>query len=168
MLKEESNLLNNISYTFYPVHIVVVILLLRKMVLPCRAPPSATTSKVKKIKENSLDLIPSPSVKIQIMGGKVCLRCKGKYWRAYSHQNFENIKFVDINQQCFALLPQVNFPAKIWIFTEGDGIKSRLSSFTKSLLLYFPWLLASAISSENCNAKTVPLLEKEVFVLIVS
>ena len=26
-------------------------------------------------------------------------------------QTFENKKFVDINQQCFALLPQVNFPA---------------------------------------------------------
>ena len=34
--------------------------------------------KVEKILEDSLDLIPSPSVKIQIMGGKVCLRCKGK------------------------------------------------------------------------------------------
>ena len=37
-------------------------------------------SKVEKILKGSLDLIPSPSpsVKIQIMGGKVCLRCKGK------------------------------------------------------------------------------------------
>ena len=37
-------------------------------------------TKVEKIKEDSLDLIPSPSlsVKIQILGGKVCLRCKGK------------------------------------------------------------------------------------------
>jgi len=36
--------------------------------------------KVKKILKGSLDLIPSPSpsVKIQIMGGKVCLRGKGK------------------------------------------------------------------------------------------
>ena len=34
--------------------------------------------KVEKILKDSLDLIPSPSVKIQIMGGKVCLRCKGK------------------------------------------------------------------------------------------
>jgi hypothetical protein len=25
-------------------------------------------------------------------------------------QTFENKKFVDISQQCFALLPQVNFP----------------------------------------------------------
>ena len=36
--------------------------------------------KVEKILKSSLDSIPSPSpsVKIQIMGGKVCLRCKGK------------------------------------------------------------------------------------------
>ena len=34
--------------------------------------------KVEKNLKGSLDLIPSPSVKIQIMGGKVSLRCKGK------------------------------------------------------------------------------------------
>ena len=34
--------------------------------------------KVEKILKGSLDSIPSPSVKIQIMGGKVCLRSKGK------------------------------------------------------------------------------------------
>ena len=36
--------------------------------------------KVEKIEEDSLDLIPSPSssVKIEIMGRKVCLRFKGK------------------------------------------------------------------------------------------
>ena len=36
------------------------------------------TFKVEKILKGSLDLIPSPSMKIQIMGGKVGLRCKGK------------------------------------------------------------------------------------------
>ena len=37
------------------------------------------SGKVEKILKGSLDLIPStsPSVKIQIMGGKVYLRCKG-------------------------------------------------------------------------------------------
>ena len=50
--------------------------------------------KVEKILKGSLDRIPSPSVKIQIMGGKVCLRCKGKiFWKQ---------KFVDITQQCCA------------------------------------------------------------------
>ena len=40
----------------------------------------ADSGKVEKILKGSLDWIPSPSpsVKIQIMGGKVCLRCKGK------------------------------------------------------------------------------------------
>ena len=38
------------------------------------------TLKLENVLKGSLDLIPSPSpsVKIQIMGGKVCLRCKGK------------------------------------------------------------------------------------------
>ena len=41
---------------------------------------TALVFKVENILKGSLDLIPSPSpsVKIQIMGGKVCLRCKGK------------------------------------------------------------------------------------------
>ena len=36
--------------------------------------------KVEKVLKGSLDSIssPSPLIKIQIMGGKVCLRCKGK------------------------------------------------------------------------------------------
>ena len=34
--------------------------------------------KVEKVLKGSLDLIPSPSVKSQIMGWKVCLRCKGE------------------------------------------------------------------------------------------
>ena len=40
----------------------------------------ADSGKVEKILKGSLDSISSPSlsVKIQIMGGKVCLRCKGK------------------------------------------------------------------------------------------
>ena len=34
--------------------------------------------KVEKNLKGSLDSIPAPSVKIQVMGGKVCLGCKGK------------------------------------------------------------------------------------------
>ena len=33
--------------------------------------------KLEKILKGKLDLIPSPSVKIQGIGGKVCLRCNG-------------------------------------------------------------------------------------------
>ena len=78
--------------------------------------------KVENILKGSLDSIPSPSpsVKIQIMGRKFWVRCKGK-----SLQN--------ITQQWFALK---SFPPIIWIFTEdeGDGIESRLSSFKYFLL----------------------------------
>ena len=61
---------------------------------------SNLTYKVENILKGSLVSIPSPSplVKIQIMGSKVCLRCEGK-------------TLLDITQQCSALLPQVNFPA---------------------------------------------------------
>ena len=59
---------------------------------------TSTVVKVVKILKGSLDAIqsPTPLVKIQIVGGKVC---------------FENKKFDDITQQCLALLPQVDFPA---------------------------------------------------------
>ena len=66
--------------------------------------------KVENILKGSLDLIPSPlpSVKIQIMGGKVCLRCKGKTLLGVVNKLLKNNKFGDITrQQCFALLPQV-------------------------------------------------------------
>jgi hypothetical protein len=55
------------------------------------------TVKVKKIQEAILDLIPSPSswVKIQIIGRKVCLRCKGKTLRGVVNKLFLNKKFVD-------------------------------------------------------------------------
>ena len=64
--------------------------------------------KVENILKGSLDSIPSPSMKIQFMGGKVCLRCKGKTLLGFCQQTFENKKIVDITQQCFALLPQIN------------------------------------------------------------
>ena len=69
--------------------------------------------KVEKILKGSLGSIPSPllSVNIQIMGSKVYLRCKGKKLLGYCQQIFANKKFVDITQQCFALLPQGKFPA---------------------------------------------------------
>ena len=46
----------------------------------CEKVGAVKNSKVEKILKGSLDSIPSPSplVKIQIMGGKICLRCKGK------------------------------------------------------------------------------------------
>ena len=92
--------------------------------------------KVEKILKGSLDSIPapSPSVKIQIMSRNVCLSCKGKT-AGCCQQTFENKKFVDINQQCFALLTQVNFSAKNlnfhWRWSWWDRIQA---SFKKILL----------------------------------
>ena len=62
-------------------------------------------SKVDKILKGSLDLIlsPSPSVKIQIMSGKICLRCTSK-------------TLLGVVNKCFTLLPQVNFPTNILNF----------------------------------------------------
>ena len=57
--------------------------------------------KVEKILSLNSIPSPSPSLKIQIIGGNIARRCQ---------QTFENKKFVEITQQCFALLPQVNFP----------------------------------------------------------
>ena len=67
--------------------------------------------KVENIIKGSLDLIPSPSGKIQIMDEKVCLRCEGKNIAVHCQQTFENKKFVDNNQQCSAFTLQANFPA---------------------------------------------------------
>jgi hypothetical protein len=56
-------------------------------------------NKVENILKGCLDSIPSPSVKIQIVGWKFCLRCKGKTLLGFLFQ-----KFVDITQQCFCLI----------------------------------------------------------------
>ena len=64
--------------------------------------------KVEKILKDSLDSIPSlsPSEKI---GGIVCLRCTGNILLGVVNKVLKNKRFVDITQQCFALLSQINF-----------------------------------------------------------
>jgi hypothetical protein len=60
-------------------------------------------------------------VKIQIMGRKICLRCKGKTLLGM------------VTQQCFALLPEVNFPAnnlKVKVMGSNPGY------IPKSFLIY--------------------------------
>jgi hypothetical protein len=75
------------------------------------------------------------------------LRCKGKTLLGVVNKLFgQNIagccqqtfkKFVDNAQQCFAFIP---FPPLIRIFTEGDGIESRLSSLIFFTLIDFDFL----------------------------
>ena len=64
------------------------------VISPVYAYTFARQCKVENILKVSLDLTPSPtpSVKIQIMGRKVCLRCKGKTLlgdqQTYCYQKF--------------------------------------------------------------------------------
>ena len=62
--------------------------------------------KVENISKGSLGLIPSPSpsVKLQIMGGKVCLRCKGYSIPPPSHWRWrwwDRIQAIFLNLFCF-------------------------------------------------------------------
>ena len=97
--------------------------------------------KVEKILKGSLDSIPSPSptVKIQIMGGKVCLSCRGKTLLAIVNKLLNiNIKsLLTIASNVLPLQLKQTFPPIIWIFTEGegDGIESRLPFKIFSTLL---------------------------------
>ena len=92
--------------------------------------------KVEKNLEGSLDSIqsPSPSVKIQILGGKVCFRCKGKPLLGDVNKLFvyKSLLATPSNGLPFHL-KQIFLPM-IWIFTEGDGIKSKLP--LKKILLH--------------------------------
>ena len=111
--------------------------------------------KVEKILKGRLDSIPSPSpsVKILIMGNKVCFRCKGKTLLGGCQQTFENKNFVDITQQCFALLPQVNFATNnlnfYWRWRWWDQIFSTLWSWnwTSYVSISFLFIIQKGMSS---------------------
>ena len=63
------------------------------------------TLKLENVLKGSLDLIPSPSpsVKIQVVGGKVCLRCKSKTLLGGVNKL--------LKRKSFAFTPETNFPA---------------------------------------------------------
>jgi hypothetical protein len=75
---------------------------------------SLCSIKVEKILKGSLDLIPSssPWVKIQNMGRKVCLRCKGNYFWALSTK-FWKQKVCRHCPAIFCLITSSNFPVII-------------------------------------------------------
>ena len=82
--------------------------------------------KVEQILKGSLNSISSPSfsVKTQIMGKNVCLRCKGKTLLGTVNKLFAK-KFVDSAQQCFAEKNK-NKKFKCSRLLEGDEIEYRL------------------------------------------
>ena len=98
----------------------------------------------------------SPSVKIQMMSGKVCLGCKGKTLFFHCQQTFENKKFVDITQQCLALLPQVNFPAinmnfhRRWRWWDQIQASFDYDFFFFTLEIKCIWIRLSLFSKAKC------------------
>ena len=90
-----------------------------------------TWCKVEKILKGSLNSIPSPSpsVKIQIKGGNVCLRCKGKTLLGVVNKLLKTKSLLTTPSNVLTLHLKQIFPPIIWIFTkgEGDGIESRLT-----------------------------------------
>ena len=72
-------------------------------------------SKVEKILKGSLDLIPSPSVKIQIMAGKVCLRCKGKILLGIVNKLLKTKSLLTTPSNVLPIHLKQTFPPIIWI-----------------------------------------------------
>ena len=97
--------------------------------------------KVEKVLKGSLDLIssPSPSVKIQIIGGKVCLRCKGKIWLGLVNKLLKTKSLLTTLSNVLPLNLKQTFSSIIWIFNESEDaeIKSRLPFKIFSTLQYF-------------------------------
>ena len=70
--------------------------------------------KVEKILKGSLDLIPSPSpsLNIQIMGGKVCWSCKGKTLLGVANKLLKTKSLLTTPSNAHThFTPQANFPA---------------------------------------------------------
>ena len=79
--------------------------------------------KVEKVLKGSRNSIPSPSpsVKIQIMGRKVCLRCKGKTLLGDVNKLFVFNSLLTTPWNILPLHIKKTFLPIIWIFTEGEG-----------------------------------------------
>ena len=85
--------------------------------------------KVEKILKGSLDLMQSPSVKIQIIAGKIHLRCKGKTLLGVVNKLFVFKSLLTTTSNVLPLHLKQTFPPIIWIVTEGEGngIESSIS-----------------------------------------
>ena len=112
------------------------------------------SDKVEKIFKGSLDLIPSPSpsVKIQIMGRKVCLRWKGKTLLGVVNKLLFQKSF-DNTHQYFAFTPQTTFPThnlkSNWRWRWCDWTPATFKN-----LFYFIWnIWQIMLHSSHCHVK---------------
>jgi hypothetical protein len=94
--------------------------------------------KVENILKGSLDLNPSPSVKIQIMGGKICLRGRGKTLYGDVNKLFVFKSLLTTPRNVLLLHLKQTFPPIILNFTEGEGddIESKLPFKIFSTLIF--------------------------------
>ena len=97
-------------------------------------------NKVEKILEGSLDSIASPS-----------LFTRKFAWGAKAERRLLSVVFKSKKFDGFT--QQVNFPPIIWIFTEGDWIKSRLYSKIFSTLRNI-WIIPKSGRSYPTNVST--------------
>ena len=100
--------------------------------------------------KGSLDLIPSSSVKIQIMSGKVCLRCKDKTLLGIVNKLLKTKSQLIIHHPAmFSLIPEVKFPANSLNFRwrwwdEIQAIFLNLFYFNKNILIPSSRITSSA------------------------
>ena len=104
---------------------------------------------------------PSPSVKIQIMGGKVCLRCKSKTFLGVVNKLLITKCLLKTSNNLLPLPFKQSFLPIIWIFTEveGDGIKSRLPF---NFFFYFTTYLEPVDMSSSIDKSSSWLSEPPV------
>ena len=84
--------------------------------------PQSVSYKVEKILKGSLDSMPSPSrsVKIQIMGRKVCLSCKVKRLLGIVNKLLNTKSLLTSPSNVLPYYLKKTFLPIIWIFTEGE------------------------------------------------
>ena len=131
-------------------------------------------SKVEKILKGSLDSMPSPSVQIQIMGGKVCLRCKSKTLLGIINKLLKTKSLLTMISNVLPLRLKQTFPPIIWICTEGDGIKSRLHFKIFSTLIpnlkSKSWMDSYYISTCHCyycSLFSLKLINNKICILVM-
>ena len=113
--------------------------------------------KVEKILKGSLDSIPSPSVKIQIMDDKVCLRWKGKTLLGVVNKLLKTKRFFLRLSTMFCLISKLS-RSQFEFSLKSKVMGSNPSYLLKYFLLYLGYislclLLYTTYSMSSCWSK---------------
>ena len=115
------------------------------------SPVSVVSIKVEKILKGSLDSIPSPSpsVKIQIMGGKICMRCKGKTLLGVVNKLLKTKNFCRHHSAMFCLITSSKL-SRQWFELSLKMMGLNPGYLLKSFLLYcLIYIVCSMVSHES-------------------